>query len=397
MILNKCRVCNSSRLAKVFSLGPQPLANNLSSNDKEISAKYPLELNVCKLCFNCQLTHVINSKKLFLKYLYQSSISKSFQKHFDLASQKYISMFNLSKRKSVILDIGSNDGIGLVPFKKRGFINLIAVEPSKNLAMITRKLKIKTYNSFLDDKIAKKNYNKCNLITASNVFAHVNNIQNLTKNIFNCLHLDGILVLEVQYLIDMLKENSFDNIYHEHVNYWTVSSLLFFFSNFNATIIRVDKISTHGGSIRVFIKKNINNSLKIHKSVNIFLNQEKKFKINSLTIYKKFYNSILQRKIKVNNFFKNLYLQKKIIVGFGAPAKATTFINYIGLQKYIRYIVDDNKLKNKKYIPNTKIIILNKPKHRFVDYVIVFAWNYFNEIKKKNRKLSNSFINIFNI
>jgi hypothetical protein len=397
MILNKCRVCNSLRLVKVLSLGPQPLANNLSNSDKEISEKYPLELNVCKFCFNCQLTHVVNPKKLFLKYLYQSSISKTFQKHFDAACQKYISMFNLSKRKSVILDIGSNDGIGLIPFKRRGFANLIAVEPSKNLAKITSKLKIKTYNSFLNEKIAKKNYKICNLITASNVFAHVNNIQNMTKNIFNCLHSDGVLVLEVQYLIDMLKKKSFDNIYHEHVNYWTINALLIFFSNFNASIFRVEKILTHGGSIRVFIKKNINSTLKIHKSVGKFLNQEKKFKINSLYIYKKFYKSILKKKIKVNNFFNKLYLKKKVVIGFGAPAKATTFINFFNLNKYIEYIVDDNKLKNNKYIPNTKIVILNKPKDRFVDYVIVFAWNFFNEVKKKNKKLSNNFINIFNI
>jgi 2-polyprenyl-3-methyl-5-hydroxy-6-metoxy-1,4-benzoquinol methylase len=397
MILNKCRVCNSLSLAKVFSLGLQPLANNLSNYEDEITEKYPLELNVCKLCFNCQLTHVINPKKLFLKYLYQSSISSTFQKHFDTACQKYILMFGLKKKKSVILDIGSNDGIGLIPFKKRGFANLIAVEPSKNLAKITSKLKIKTYNSFLDEKIAMNNYKKCNLITASNVFAHVNDIQNMTKNIFNCLHPDGILVLEVQYLINMLKEKSFDNIYHEHVNYWTVNCLSIFFSNFSASIFRVEKIFTHGGSIRVFIKKNINSSLKIHKSVGRFLNEEKKFKINSFNIYKKFYNSILNKKIKVNNLFRKLYLKKKIIIGFGAPAKATTFINFFNLKKYIEYIVDDNKLKNKKYVPNTKIIILNKPKHRFVDYVIVFAWNYFSEIKKKNKKLSYNFVNIFNI
>jgi hypothetical protein len=258
-------------------------------------------------------------------------------------------MFNLSKSKSVILDIGSNDGIGLIPFKKRGFVNLIAVEPSKNLAQITAKLKIKTYNSFLNEKIANRNFKKCNLITASNIFAHVNNIKNMTKNIFNCLHSDGILVLEVQYLINMLKEKSFDNIYHEHVNYWSVNSLLNFFSKFNASIFRVEKVFTHGGSIRVFIKKDINDSLKIHTSVQKFLNIEKKFKINSFNVYKKFYNSILHRKIKVINYLKNLKSKKKLIIGFGAPAKATTFINYFNIKKYIEYIVDDNKLKNKKY------------------------------------------------
>ena len=397
MILKKCRVCASLKLTKVLSLGSQPLANNLANSKNEKKEKYPLALNICQSCFNCQLTYVVNPKKLFLNYLYKSSISKSFKNHFDLASKKYISMFSLSKKKSVILDVGSNDGIALVPYKNKGFKNLIGIEPSKNLANITKKLQIKTFNSFLNDKISKALFGKCDLILASNVFAHVNNIKRMTKNILDCLKFNGVLVIEVQYLVSMLRDGSFDNIYHEHVNYWSVRSLSNFFLKFNANIFRVEKINTHGGSIRVFIKKNINTTLKKHKSVNQFLNLEKIIKINDLKIYHKFKKFIKKKKKRTEKLIRNLQSKNKLIIGFGAPAKATTLINYLNLQKYIKYIVDENKFKSNKFIPNTKIEIISKPRNAFVDCVIVFAWNYFNEIKNNNKSLSNNFINIFNI
>lgn len=397
MILKKCRVCNSPKLKKIFSLGNQPLANNLASFKNEKKENYPLALNVCKSCFNCQLTYVINPKKLFLNYLYKSSISKSFQEHFELASQKYVSMFSLSKKKSFILDIGSNDGIALIPFKNKGFKNLIGIEPSKNLANITKKLKITTYNNFLNNKISHELFNKCDLILASNVFAHVNNIKKTTNNIFKCLKLNGTLIIEVQYLVNMLKDGSFDNIYHEHVNYWSVSSLSNFFFQFNAIIFKVEKINTHGGSIRVFIKKNSNKKPIKHKSLIYFLNLEKKLKINKLKTYYNFKNFVIRRKKKIKKLFRNLELGKKLIIGYGAPAKATTLINYFGLQKKIKYIIDDNKFKENKFIPNTDIQIVSKSKNTYVDTIIIFAWNYFNEIKNNNKNLCNNFINIFKI
>lgn len=397
MILKKCRVCNSPKLKKVFSLGNQPLANNLANFKNEKKENYPLALNVCQSCFNCQLTYVINPKKLFLNYLYKSSISKSFQEHFEFASQKYVSMFSLSKKKSFIMDIGSNDGIALIPFKNKGFKNLIGIEPSKNLANITKKLKITTYNNFLNNKISHELFNKCDLILASNVFAHVNNIKKMTNNIFKCLKLNGTLIIEVQYLVNMLKDGSFDNIYHEHVNYWSVSSLSNFFFQFNAIIFKVEKINTHGGSIRVFIKKNSNKKIIKHKSLIYFLNLEKKLKINKLKTYYNFKNSVIRRKKKIKKLFRNLELKKKLIIGYGAPAKATTLINYFSLQKKIKYIIDDNKFKENKFIPNTGIQIVSKSKNTYVDTIIIFAWNYFNEIKNNNKNLCNNFINIFKI
>ena len=182
MISKNCRVCNSKNLKSVLSLGNQPLANNLERYPIK-SITYPLKLNVCLKCFNCQLSHVISSKKLFDNYLYQSSVSKSFKKHFDDGSKKIIKLFKL-KKKDYILDVGSNDGIALYPFKKRGFENIIGIEPAKKLSNLTNRMGIKTYNIYLDSKFAVKNLGKYKIITASNVFAHVNNLSDFTKCVF---------------------------------------------------------------------------------------------------------------------------------------------------------------------------------------------------------------------
>ncbi len=393
MISKKCRVCNSKNLKSVLSLGNQPLANNLERYPIK-STTYPLKLNVCLKCFNCQLSHVISSKKLFDNYLYKSSVSKSFKKHFDDGSKKMIKLFKL-KKKDYILDVGSNDGIALNPFKKRGFQNIIGIEPAKKLSNLTNRMGIKTYNIYLDSKFAVKNLGKFKIITASNVFAHVNNLSNFTKCVFKILRDDGVFIIEVQYIVKMLKEYSFDNIYHEHVNYWSLNTLKIFLSRFNFVIFNVEEVETHGGSLRVYVKKIKNNNLKINKSVNILLKKENDLKINTLSIYNKLKIKVLSRKKKFLKFLNKIKKDNINIVGYGAPAKASTLINYYKIYKYISYIIDDNPMKHRKYMPGTDLQILNKRKSKKIDYVIIFAWNYFNEIKKKNKSLSKRFINIF--
>lgn len=262
MILKKCRVCNSDKLTKVIDLKKQPLANNLVTNSNKKTKLYPLKILFCKKCKNSQLSVVVNNKILFNNYYYKSSISSTLTKHFIKSANKYIKRFKLNKN-SYIMDIGSNDGIGLLPFKEKNIKNLYGVEPAKNLSTITKKLNIETYNSFLNSKIARKNSNKFDLITASNVFAHVHKIKSLTLNIEKMLKKNGIFIVEVQYLPRMLIDGSFDNIYHEHVNYWCLGSLDYFFNMNKLKIFDVEYINTHGGSIRVYIKKKIifNNQL----------------------------------------------------------------------------------------------------------------------------------------
>ena len=205
---------------------------------------------------------------------------------------------------------------------------------------------------------------------------------------------NGTIVIEVQYLLNTLKDLTFDNIYHEHYNYWSLTSLINFFNNFKVKIYRVEKIKTHGGSIRVYIKKD-NKNLKIEKSVKQMIEHEETNGIKNYKTYVDFGKKV--HKIR-ENVIKNINLLKRKenkIIGYGAPAKATTALNFFGISNEIDYIVEDNKLKHNKIVPGVNIPIYSKSKIREKNpTVIVLAWNFYNEIKSNNKNISNKFINV---
>ena len=214
---------------------------------------------------------------MFSNYLYTSSTSKSFREHFVSASNKYIKDFKLNKKKSYIIDIGSNDGVALKPFKDLGFKKILGIEPAKNLAKIANKNKIKTFNGFLEKKNLKKIKKNADLILASNVFAHSDKLKEMADCMFKLLGKNGTIIIEIQYLLNTLKDLTFDNIYHEHYNYWSLTSLVNFFNQFDAKIFRSEMINTHGGSLRIYIKKD--KKVKVEHSVKKMLKDEEKYGI----------------------------------------------------------------------------------------------------------------------
>ena len=388
----ECRCCGNTNLKRVVSLGYQPLANNLLKKQNEKCDLYPLEINYCDKCHNCQLSVAVNPKKMFSNYLYTSSTSKVFRNHFVKAANKYIKELKLHSKKSYIIDIGSNDGVALRPFKELGFKNILGIEPAKNLAKLANKNKIKTFNGFLERKNLKKIKKKADLILASNVFAHSDKLKEMAECMLALLSQKGTIVIEVQYLMNTLKDLTFDNIYHEHYNYWSLTSLVNFFSKFDAKIFRSKKIDTHGGSIRIYLKKD--KKVKIESSVRNMLREEEKFGIKKFKTYQKFGESVY--KIR-DNVRQNIDKLKKnnLIIGYGAPAKATTALNFFGITNQIDYVVEDNKLKHNKFIPGVKIPIKNKNYIKNKNNtLIVLAWNFYEDIKKNNSKLSNNIINI---
>ncbi len=389
----ECRSCGNENLKRVVSLGYQPLANNLLKNKDEKCELYPLEVNYCDICHNCQLSVAVDPKKMFSNYLYTSSTSKAFRDHFIYAAKKYVKDLKLNKKKSFIIDIGSNDGIALKPFLDLGFKKIQGVEPAKNLAKIANKNKIKTFNGFLEKKNIKKIGKNADLILASNVFAHSDKLKEMAECMLSLLSSKGTIIIEVQYLINTLKDLTFDNIYHEHYNYWSLTSLVNFFNKLDVKLFKAEKIDTHGGSIRVYIKKD--KKVKIDKSVKKILKEEENYGIKKFETYQKFGEKVYQIRDNVVNNIKKLRKQNKQIIGFGAPAKATTALNFFGIKDEIDFIVEDNKLKHNKFIPGAKIPIKNKSQIKNKNNVLlVLAWNFFNYIKKNNLNLSNKFINI---
>ena len=388
-----CRSCGNNKLKRVVSLGYQPLANNLLNKKDEKCELYPLEMNYCEKCYNCQLSVAVNPEKMFSNYLYTSSTSKSFREHFIVAAKKYIKDFKLNKKKSYIIDIGSNDGVALKPFKDLGYKKILGVEPAKNLAKLANKNKIKTFNGFLEKNNLKKIKKNADLILASNVFAHSDKLREMADCMFKLLSKNGTLIIEVQYLLNTLKDLTFDNIYHEHYNYWSLSSLINFFNQYNAAIYRVERINTHGGSIRVYIKKN--KKVKVEKNVKELIKEEDKFGIKKYKTYQEFSKKIYKIRENIRKNILNLKKNNKKIIGYGSPAKATTALNFFGISNEIEYIVEDNNLKHGKYLPGMKIPIVSKNKIRTKpDCAVVLAWNFFDEIKKKNSDLAHKFISI---
>ncbi len=389
----ECRSCGNKNLKRVVSLGYQPLANNLIKNKNDKSELYPLEMNYCDKCHNCQLSVAVDPKKMFSNYLYTSSTSKVFRDHFVKAAKKYIKDFKLKPKKSYIIDIGSNDGVALKPFKDFNFKNILGVEPAKNLAKSANKDKIKTFNGFLNKKNLKKIKKGANLILASNVFAHSDNLQEMAECMFKLLDKKGTIVIEVQYLLNTLKDLTFDNIYHEHYNYWSLTSLNNFFNRLKAKIYRSEKIDTHGGSIRIYVTKDKNK--KIEDNVTKLIAEENKFGIKKFETYKKFGEKVYKIRENILKNFNKLKKSHKKIIGYGAPAKATTALNFYGISDQIDFIVEDNFLKHNKFIPGVKIPIKSKENVKNNNNtMVVLAWNFFKDIKKNNSNLSKNFINI---
>tara|TARA_B110000444_G_scaffold225614_1_gene229576 strand:- start:628 stop:3174 length:2547 start_codon:yes stop_codon:yes gene_type:complete len=388
-----CRSCGNTDLKRVVSLGYQPLANNLLNKKDEKHELYPLEVNYCPKCHNCQLSVAVDPKKMFSKYLYTSSTSLSFRNHFIDASKKYTKLLKLKSNKSYIIDIGSNDGVALKPFKDAGFKKIQGIEPAKNLAKLANKNKIKTFNGFLEIKNLKKIKGNADLILASNVFAHSDKLKEMADCMFKLLHNSGTIIIEVQYLLNTLQDLTFDNIYHEHYNYWSLTSLINFFNQFNSTVYKVEKINTHGGSIRIYIKKG--KKIKIENNIKALLKEEEIFGIKKYKTYQNFGEKINKLKKNVIENINILKKDYKKIIGFGAPAKATTALNFFGISKQIDYVIEDNKLKHNKFIPGVLIPIKDKKTLKEKNaLILVLAWNFYEEIKKNNLNLSNRFVNI---
>ena len=389
----ECRSCGNTDLKRVVSLGYQPLANNLINKKDEKHDLYPLEVNYCKKCHNCQLSVAVDPKKMFSNYLYTSSTSKVFRKHFIDAAKKYSKELKLNKKKSYIIDVGSNDGVALQPFLNLGFKKVLGVEPAKNLAKLANKKKIKTFNGFLEKKNLKKIKKNADLILASNVFAHSDKLKEMAECMLSLLSKKGTIIIEVQYLMNTLKDLTFDNIYHEHYNYWSLTSLVYFFNQFQAKVFRSEKVNTHGGSIRIYVKKD--KKAKIEQSVKKMLKEEEIYGIKKFKTYQKFGEKVYEIRDNVRKNIKKLKEKNNQIIGYGAPAKATTALNFFGISEEIDFIVEDNELKHKKFIPGVKIPIKNKSSIKNKkNILLVLAWNFYDDIKKNNSNLSDNFVNI---
>ena len=390
-----CRLCDSSDLISVVNLKSTPPANafvNKSSLQKK-QKLYPLELFFCNKCSHVQLLDVVEPSELFEEYVYISGTSPVFIKHFENYCDYIIEKFNPSSHE-IIVDIGSNDGTLLSFFKAKGY-SVLGIDPAKKIALQANKKGIKTINDFFTINVAKeilKSHSKASVITANNVFAHADDLIEITKAVKQLLSPEGIFVFEVSYLVDVLEKTLFDTIYHEHLAYHAVSPLIKFFKNMDMELIEVTRVNTHGGSIRGVVKL-ANSIRKADCSVMDLFDLENSLKLNEAKTYYDFASNIQSRKNELMTCLKEIKSEGKKIAAFGAPAKATTLMYEFGLDsKYIDFIVDDSPLKQGLYSPGLHIPVLPSSaiEEKKPDYLLILAWNFSESIIEKNYSFHES-------
>ena len=386
---NSCRICGGKRLAKVLSFGPTPLANAFLEKHEVRSEEmyYTLDAYLCRDCGLIQLLDVVAPEILFKDYVYVSSTSPVFVAHFQKFSDKAYGRFSLNK-ESFVVDIGSNDGILLKPFKRLG-VRVLGVEPDRAIAHIARKAGIDTVVKFFSPALAQRivrRYGRANLITATNVFAHIDDIHAVARGVKALLKPEGVFVIEVPYLGDFLRKNLFDTVYHEHLSYFSLGSLAAFLKRAGMKIIDVERVSTHGGSLRVFAAKAASRR-SVKTSVRTLLLDEKKKKLQSEETYRRYGIRIQKNRAQLLSLLAGLKGQGKRIAGYGAPAKGNTLLNFFSIGcELLEYIVDDSPHKQGKHTPGKRIPVVsvdelakNPP-----DYLLILAWNFAPSIMKKN-------------
>jgi SAM-dependent methyltransferase len=389
-----CALCESSSLKDLLDFGKTPLANSYLSKKNIKQKNYRLVCCICKECGHLQLRHLIKPTILFKNYLYVSGTSKVLVDHFNNYFLTIKKKIKLNKSKDKILDIACNDGTFLNFFVKDGFKNVIGIEPALNLKKLNTEKKIKINSIFFSYKNSlkiKKKYKSFKIITANNVCAHISNVKDFFLGIKNVLDPEGLFIFEVSYLKDVIQKLTFDTIYHEHMSYHTLTPLIHFFESIGMKVLDFDLVEAQGGSIRVYVghikktdyNKKIINQIKLEEKIGLF--DEK--------LFKKFYSRIINQKKVIRKFIlSNVKNKKKVLIGYGAPAKATTFSYVFKLgNEFIKFIVDDNFFKQNKYTPGKKIKIVNFDYLKKInfDYIIILAWNFAPSIIKKLRQEIN--------
>ena len=383
----KCRICQSTKMIKVLDLGKQPLANKYPKNKLEIKneKKFKLEIIFCKNCRSGQIKKIIDRNLMFEDYYYLSSVNEKLKKHFELLSKKL-------KKYNFVVDIGSNDGILLKPLKDKG-IKAIGIDPSKNVGKIANDRGLETFIGFFDKKIIKKilnKYPKPDLVIASSVITHMEKPRDFAKNVKNFLCNDGDLIIEIEYLQNFIKNIEFERFYFDRPFYYSANSINLLFKEVGMALYDIEQINAHGGSLRCYIK----NAKKFKKTdrCNKILKEERN-KLNTKSLHK-FNKEIYIQAKKFRNALVKLNSENKFVIGYGAPARVSTLTNVSNIDSnLIRYIIDDSPLKQDRFSPGKHIKINSRNKNitKKIDIVVVFAYEYFKEIRKNFNKYKVKF------
>jgi len=353
---------------------------------------YPLHAYVCGNCFLVQIDEFVSPDEIFSDYAYLSSYSDSWVEH----ARRYVEM--ITKRLGLgsgshVVEIASNDGYLLQHFVAKG-IPCLGVEPAANVAEIARAKGIETEACFFGEESAKRiasDYRKADLILGNNVLAHVPNIHDFVQGLKELLAEGGTVTMEFPHLLKLMQLNQFDTIYHEHFSYLSFFVVEKIFASHGLTLYDVDEVPTHGGSIRIYARHAEDESKPVGEAVGRLRRKEFEAGLDRLETYASFTEQVKETKRALLDFLIRAHREGKTVVGYGAPGKGNTLLNYCGIREdFLAYTVDRNPLKQGRYTPGTRIPILAPEKIRETkpDYVLILPWNLKEEISKQHDYVS---------
>lgn len=381
--LTECVACGSNKLKLVLDLNTQPLANSYKLNKDDVQAEYPLAINHCEECFHVQLTHAVNPSLMFEDYLYVSGTTKTGHEHF----KQFASFVNGAANGKTVLDIGCNDGTQLDYFKKLNY-DTFGIDPAKNLYELSSKNHT-IFCQYFDDDFARNCFVRAkqfDVITAQNVFAHTADPYNFLINCRDVMHDDSTLFIQTSQA-NMIVNNEFDTIYHEHISFFNVQSMDKLCKRAGLHLVGVEWMPIHGTSFVFIVRKRDDG-----RNVDLLIDEERSrglYYPETYVEYAKRCDEIVKQ-LKYECDYVRQGMIGWNVVGYGAPAKGMTLLNYSGLK--LDFIVDDNPLKQGRFTPGSSIPIVSVDKLDELEGTTLFvplAWNFFDEIRNRIKSCHN--------
>lgn len=387
----KCQICGSPTIPGL-DLGHQPIGDLILSGVQlnQPETYYPMRLYHCMECGLTQLGYTVNPKVVYKNFPFVSGTTQIATKHLQSMPRRLVKMLGLTK-KSFAVDIGSNDGTLLKGWLPYG-VKFLGVDPSGDPVRIANEQGIPTWHAFFNKETAEcilAEYGKADVITACGCFAHISDLDSIMCGIVKLLSKKGVFASDSQYWLDMVERQHYDNIFHQHLRYYSIKSLIFLFKQYGLEVFDVERSDVYGGSIRVYGCRT--GEFTIHNRVNKLFELEEKKKLFDVKTHKKFTQKIQNKRDKLFNSVYELKKQGKKIIGIGAPAKASTVCSYCRLSPdLIDYITEINPLRMHMYLPGVHIPIVDEQwifeDPDPADAAVLFAWNYYDEIIPKLRK-----------
>lgn len=380
-----CRSCGSKNIREILDLGEQPWGNDFIKIKKnEVSQKYPLKFVICENCRMSQINYTVPKEIMFRNHSYMSGNTKTLSLHFSNISDQILEKFPI-KENSYILDIGGNDGTFLENFKKKN-IKVLNVDSGVQQSILSNKKGIECINDYFNEEFALKileEKGQASIIHGSGIFFHLEELSSAFKGIKKLLKEEGVLVAEFIDLKSMLENLTFDQIYHEHLLYYSLNTLNHMLDVYDLEIFDAQLYSIHGGSCVAYIK---HKESKFEQTINykLLVQEEINYGILKYEPYENFAKQVLAFKFEILKLLKNLKSQGKTIYALGAPVKGSTMINYLKLEiDLLDCAVEINPYKFDTYYPGTKIPVVNQETVKDPDYYFMLSWNFQDEIISK--------------